>query len=249
MSVDTLSRGKYEVLPVDGTAASGKGTDAGRLSKELDYPHIDSGSGFRAVTWALQAGWIKDEDLDDVDSLRKIGLEYREPDGALYIRDLKVGDEIRTSMVSSEVANVAPRAGVLDYINELVQQFASRNSLVVEGRQMTSHTFKEAPVKYYLDADIQVRTARRVKDLTERFGVEPSLESIMANLEDRDFKDKNRAVQPLRLTKDTMYLDTSNRTVEECIDLMLDYRHKVHTAIERGEFDLATWDSRVLSRV
>ena len=214
------------VITIDGPAAAGKSTTARAVARHLGCLYLDSGAMYRAFGLKVERLGLSaalDDDLSQVAELARtttIGFTGPKDDPAVLLDGAPLGDEIRTPRVSELASRVATISAVRDRINELQRQLAARESLVAEGRDMGTVLFPNAAVKIFLDASVEERARRRHRELATR-GIESPLEQVRREIEDRDRRDRERALAPLVPAHDAIVVDTSGMTVEQQIDAVL----------------------------
>ena len=195
------------IIAIDGTLASGKGTIAKRLSAWLELPHMDTGRLYRATgVAALQ----QEVDFDDPCALADVAQNL----------DLSAYDEaeLRTAeagLAASRVAAVpAVRAALLD----LQRRFAHQpGGAILDGRDIGTVVCPEADLKLWVDAAVETRATRRWKELTEK-GETLSLDEMIAQLKERDERDKSRADAPMIAAADSVLIDTTHLTIDAAVD-------------------------------
>lgn len=209
-----------EVIAIDGPAGAGKSTVARLLARKLGFLYLDTGALYRALTLkALRAG----VDLEDENALAGLVstscLDLREIDGklAVFLDGEDVSAEIRTPEVTEQTFHIAASPLARAALLPVQRSFAERDNLVVEGRDTTTVVFPRARLKVYLDAPLDVRAARREKDLIGA-GIKHGKEKISAWISERDRLDRSRSVAPLRKAPDAVYLDSGDKTIEEEVD-------------------------------
>ena len=207
------------VLTIDGPSGSGKGTIAALIAEKLGWSLLDSGALYRIVAAvALDRGM----DLGDADELAVMAasLDIRFDDGRVLVDGADLTDVIRTepvSVASSEVSALEPvRAAILD----LQRNMRRPPGLVADGRDMGPVVFKDADLKIYLDASAEIRAERRYNQLKNK-GLDVNFRALLANLEERDARDKARAVSPLVPAEDALIIDSTNLSIEEVLEVVL----------------------------
>ena len=207
----------FVVVAIDGPAASGKSSTAQWVADSLGWLHVDSGSLYRAATWArLQepgdpASWTEDSVLAVAD---RITLVPRDKSFAPAVDHRPLADEIRSSEVTAEVSRVARMPRVRAWVNGCVRNASADRNIVVDGRDMGTVVFPDAPLKVWLVADPWERARRR---LTQRLGRRPIDEEIAEEtdvLVQRDAKDATQTVQ----AKDAILIDTTYLTQPEQVE-------------------------------
>jgi cytidylate kinase len=195
----------HRAIAIDGPAASGKSTLARLLSRRLNLIMVNSGAMYRAVTWKiLQLGVDPVDRLAVVEALSKmeIGCGIDGFDSTITIDGIDPGDELRSEEVNSNVSAVSAVPEVRECLVSLQRDYLKRGDVVMEGRDIGTVVFPETPYKIYMDADPQVRSARR-----EETG---EVDSVAA----RDKADSGRATAPLKIAEGATVLDTSGHTIE-----------------------------------
>ncbi len=221
------------VITIDGPAAAGKSTTARAVARHLGCLYLDSGAMYRAFGLKVerlglsavldQVALGSDEDRAQLDELARtttIGFTGPKDDPAVVLDGAPLGDEIRTPLVSELASRVATIPVVRDRMNELQRQIAARESLVAEGRDMGTVLFRDASVKIFLDASVEERARRRQRELAAR-GIELPVAQVQREIEERDRRDRERALAPLVPAHDAIVVDTSGMSVGEQIEAVL----------------------------
>ena len=209
------------VITLDGPAASGKGTVAELVARELGFHYLDSGALYRIATLAaLKAGG----DPADSEGLTAVA-EKLSPvfeNGRILLEGEDVTLAIRSEEVSRATSKVAVVPGVRRALFDLQRRAARAPGLVADGRDMGTVVFPEAPLKVFLTASARVRAERRYKQLTAR-GETADLDLLTKDLEERDRRDRERAEAPLKPAADARLLDTTEMGIEEAVKKVLDW--------------------------
>jgi len=208
--------GKLLIVTIDGPAGVGKSTMAKRLARELGIPYLDTGAMFRSVAWKLGEGsWEWDEDkLKSELASFEYTLSGIGEESILSLNGTPIGNEVRTEEVGMWASNVATLPVVRSFLKEAQQSLGARFSLVAEGRDMGTVIFPEAPRKFFLDASVEERAARRFRQL-EEMGKPADLEELKEQIAKRDHQDRNRAVAPLKAADDAVTIDTTELDREQ----------------------------------
>jgi len=207
-----------QVIAIDGPAGSGKSTVARTLAKRLELPYLDTGAMYRGVTFAtLRRG----TDPDDVEQVARIAVECEldvDQDGEVTVDGVDATIEIRGPEVTRAVSIVAANPAVREELRRRQRDWAiSRDGGVVEGRDIGTVVFPDAVLKVFLDANPEVRASRRSKEVTEL-----SYETVAADLARRDALDEGRDDSPLRAAKDAVVIDTSDLSVDEIVERVME---------------------------
>ena len=217
------------IVTIDGPAAAGKSTVARALAKRLAFDYLDTGAMYRAATWKAMKEGV---DLYDPVAVARAVADARiefvwSGDAPRVLCDGQdVAAEIRTPQVTDNICRVADVPAARRLLIEQQRRFAQGHDLVAEGRDQGTDVFPDADVKFYLDASLDARAARRLKDLLD-LGVSATLEQVREQIVERDRLDKSRPVGSLRLTGDMIVIDSTDMTPEQVVDEMAQ-------AVQRG---------------
>ena len=209
-------------VAIDGPAGAGKSTLARRLAAELGYIYVDTGAMYRAIgLYALRAG--KDpKDNAAVDALLpEIELRLASIAGEqhIYLKDEDVSTAIRTEAAGMAASAVGANPAVRAFLLELQRDMAKKQDVLMDGRDIGTVVLPKATVKFFLTASPEVRAKRRTKELLEK-GQKADYEKILKDIQQRDYQDTHREVAPLKMTRDSVKLDTSDMTIDEVIAAM-----------------------------
>lgn len=216
-----MSSVKIPVITIDGPSGSGKGTIGYLLAKALDWHFLDSGALYRAVAYsALQQGL----DLHNEAVLAKLALQIKigfKPQEAnqppqTHLNGINVNDEIRSESCGVAASKIAALPAVREALLERQREFKQPPGLVTDGRDMGSVVFPEAQLKIFLMADPRERALRRYRQLKQS-GINVSLDALCDELVERDRRDEQRLVAPLKPTSDAIILDTTGLSIEEVL--------------------------------
>lgn len=209
------------IITIDGPTASGKGTIASEVARKLGFHYLDSGALFRLAALSCLTQKV---DLTDEAACSGVTRQMRPcfKDGKVFLGDKDVTDAIREEAVGLAASRVATMASVRMAILDLERDFCRAPGLVADGRDMGTVVFPNACLKVFLTAGAQVRAQRRYKQLIQR-GISANLADLARDLQERDKRDRERAVSPTRPAPDARLLDSSNQTIEQTVRCVLDW--------------------------
>jgi len=204
------------IIAIDGPAGSGKSTTARLLAEKLNYIYLDSGAMYRAVTlFFLRNNIDLTNHLDILNALEEINLkiDYKSNNFNVYVQNENVNDSIRDEKININVSNISEISEIRKKMVKLQRNFSTNKNIVIEGRDIGSHVFPNAEFKFYVDANIKVRAARRMKDVSNSSKI--SLGEMCEQLLKRDKIDSNRDISPLIKPEDAIVVDTTFLSIEE----------------------------------
>ena len=215
--------GGVPVICVDGPTASGKGTLAAGLAKRLGYHFLDSGALYRITALAARRAGLALEPAQEV-AIAKLarGLAIEFEQDLVRLDGVDISDAIRTEEAGMDASRVSVLPQVRDALLALQHSFARLPGLVADGRDMGTVVFPTAALKVFLTASAAQRAQRRHKQLISK-GISATLDSLRADLEARDARDMSRSTAPLRPAVDARLLDNSDLSIEQSLDLVLDW--------------------------
>ena len=198
------------VIAIDGPSASGKGTIASRVARELGFRYLESGALYRLLALvSLREGTVEEERL--VRLARDMDVEF--VDGEVLLEDEDVSDKIRSEPCGVRASEVAKLPAVRQALLARQRAFRGPPGLVADGRDMGTVVFPDAELKIFLTATPEVRAERRYKQLKEK-GIDANLRALSRDLEARDERDTKRAVSPLVPAADSQVIDSSSLSIE-----------------------------------
>jgi cytidylate kinase len=207
------------IVTIDGPAGAGKSTLARRLAQALGYRYVDSGALYRSVAWqALDAAL----DPQDQEALARLLAHFQphiaaEPQGfQVFVNGREITRELRTPEVTQASSRVATQPAVRRWVGEVLHRLTRDCGVVAEGRDLGSAVFPEADVKFYLDADLAIRAARRQQEWQDQ-GAAPESASALQDIAGRDQRDQNRSLAPLTMPEGAHYVDTTHLTPDEMV--------------------------------
>ena len=209
-----------KVVAIDGPAGSGKGTVADILSKKCNLVNIDTGATYRCVALAALRNNLTLDDTDKIIELSKnIDIKFG-LNNEVYLNGEDVTKDIRSKEVTQIVSQVSSIVEVRKNMVELQRKLADNYDVVMEGRDITTVVLPNANYKFYLDASLESRVDRRIKQNKEK-NIDMSYDEIYENIKARDYNDMHKEVGSLMRTDDQIYIDSTNMTIDEVVDKMI----------------------------
>ena len=209
----------FKSIAIDGPAGSGKSTTAKSVARGLDFTYIDTGAMYRAIT--LKALNLKIKDLGDekeYEFIKDTRLDFI--DSKLYMDNVDVSKEIRSEEVVLNVSLVSSLKYVRDLLVEEQRNIAKRANVVMDGRDIGTNVLKDADLKVFLTASVDVRAKRRYAELVEAHS-NMTFDEVKADLIRRDTYDSTRKHNPLKQAEDAILIDTSDQTIEETAQIIM----------------------------
>lgn len=210
-------------IAIDGPAGAGKSTIAKRVAKEKKYIYVDTGAMYRAMALFLLRCRIKPEEVEKISEKCKeadITIRYEEGEQVVFLNGENVNSLIRTEEVGNMASASSVNKDVRKKLVSLQQQLAKEADVVMDGRDIGTCVLPEADVKVYLTASTEVRAKRRYLELQAK-GEICDLEKIKKDIEERDWRDMNREISPLKQAEDAVLFDSSHMEIEEVVERIL----------------------------
>jgi cytidylate kinase len=208
------------IVTIDGPAGSGKSTAARRLAERLGFHYLDTGAMYRAVALTcLRKGIELADDAKVGAAARRLKISFSNE--RVFVDDIDVTAAIRTPEVTHGASIVALNTGVREAMGLLQRKLAAGRHVVCEGRDQGTVVFPHAEHKFYFNADATERARRRLRELAEQ-GDDAPLDDILAQIRKRDERDAQRREAPLRAADDAVHLDTSRKTADEVLELLVE---------------------------
>lgn len=208
------------VISIDGPTASGKGTVAQRVANRLGFHYLDSGALYRLTALAAQRQHIA---LNDEVKLANVALQLhcQFKNGHILLNGEDVSHDLRAEEVGVAASKIAVLPSLRKALVNLQLSFREAPGLVADGRDMGTVIFPDAKQKVYLTASVEARANRRYKQLIEK-GFSAKMEGLVKDLAERDLRDTTRATAPLLPAPGAYILDTSEMTVDQAVQIILD---------------------------
>lgn len=217
----------YYSIAIDGPAASGKSTAAKAVSKALGFLYVDTGAMYRAFTLYMMENNLDTKSEEDAMKLLPSLVLKEDREGRIFLNGRDVTKRVREEDVTALVSYACAHKCVREKMVEIQQEMARNESVVMDGRDIGTVVLPNATLKVYQVASVMSRAERRYKEEISR-NRDVSLEEIQKDIERRDYIDSHRANSPLRPAEDAIFLDTSNLTIQEEIDAIIElFRKKV----------------------
>ena len=205
---------KAPVIAIDGPSASGKGTIASRVAKQLGFHYLESGALYRLIALlSLREGTVEEKALARLAEEMDVVFD----DGEIVLADEAVTEKIRSEPVGNRASEVAKVPALRQALLKRQRAFRRPPGLVADGRDMATVVFPDADLKVFLTATPEIRAERRYKQLIEK-GIDANLRALSRDLRDRDERDAKRAVAPLVPAPDSQVLDSSALSIDEVVE-------------------------------
>lgn len=225
-------------IAIDGPAGAGKSTIAKKVAKELSCVYVDTGAMYRAMALYLLRLKVNRENPEEIGKKCKqaeISIEYRDGEQIVLLNGEDVNPYLRTEEVGNMASVSSANPQVREKLLDLQRKLAASMNVVMDGRDIGTTILPDADVKIYLTASSLTRAKRRYIELQEK-GVVCDLEEIRKDIEERDMRDMNRAVSPLKQAEDAVLVDSSEMSIEEVVKKILQiFREKVILSDEVGK--------------
>ena len=219
-----------QIITIDGPSGSGKGTLAAKLADHYQFHLLDSGALYRLLGLSLHQkqliGLLDDEAVlkQSVTIATNLDIVFKSTEAgtAILLEGVDVSQTIRTEQIGELASKVAAIPALRAALVDRQQAFAQAPGLVADGRDMATTIFPQAQAKIYLTASAESRAERRVKQL-QGMGLAVKISEILSNIQDRDKRDMERSVAPLKPSEDAYIIDSSKLNIDEVFKLMTDY--------------------------
>jgi cytidylate kinase len=212
------------VITIDGPAGVGKSTVSKCLAGRLHYGYLDTGALYRALAWKVQQEQLEPSNLSDIESLlSRTSLQLIADQNGFSIKldgQSVIEKELRTPVISQLASSIAVLPIVREWLLPVQQAVGKAGGVVAEGRDMGTRVFPNADVKFFLEADVNVRARRRQQELAEK-GQPVHLDTVRDEMVMRDTRDLTRAHDPLRPAPEAIMIETSQKPIENIVSEMM----------------------------
>lgn len=206
-------------IAIDGPGGAGKSTIAKMVAKKLDIDYIDTGAMYRAVGYKVNKLKIDTENTDEMQKiLDETSIDFS--NGNIILDGEIVNDLIRTPEMSLMASKVSALPEVREKLVVLQRAMGQKKSIIMDGRDIGTNVLTDAEYKFYMTASAEERATRRYKELIEK-GEDVVYEDVLKDIEQRDYNDINRKLNPLRQAEDAILLDTTGMNIEEVVESIL----------------------------
>lgn len=212
-------------IAIDGPAAAGKSTVARRLAAELGFLYVDTGALYRAIGYAVLTAKQDPADAAAVEALLpSLQLSIRYVDGVqrIFLNGQDVSEEIRLPEMSMAASRVSAIPAVRAFLLDLQRDFARRESVVMDGRDIGTVVLPDAAVKFFLTASPEERARRRMREFEQK-GQTVDYGALLSEIKQRDYNDSHRPIAPLVQAPDALLVDNTHLTLEETVRTMKSY--------------------------
>jgi len=205
-------------IAIDGPSGAGKSTIAKAVAKRLGIDYIDTGAMYRAIGLKMTRAGLP---MEESEALQKM-LDDTDIDfhaGDVILDGMTVNDQIRTPEMSMAASACSALGMVRAKLVELQRKMGQKKSVIMDGRDICEVVLPDAEFKYYLTASAEERARRRTAELVEK-GQNVEFEQVLADIQQRDYNDMNRAITPLRKAEDAVEIDSTHMTIEEVVQFI-----------------------------
>ena len=214
----------YKVA-IDGPAGAGKSTIARLAAEELGFVYVDTGAMYRGLAvFFLDRGIspMEPEKMEEACKEAQVTIRYEDGSQQVYLNETNITGRLREEAVGNMASRCAAVPAVRKKLLELQRKLAEDADVIMDGRDIGTCVLPDADVKVFLTASVETRAMRRYRELEEK-GERAVLEEIMADIKERDERDSNRKIAPLKKAQDAVLVDSSDMTIQEVVDTICSY--------------------------
>lgn len=211
-------------IAVDGPAGAGKSTIAKKIAAKLKFIYVDTGAMYRAMAIYFLDNGVNPEDemaIKEACKNVKIRIEYLDDVQQVILNDENVTSRLRTEEVGKMASKTSVYSDVRTKLVELQRELAKTTDVIMDGRDIGTCVLPNATLKVYLTASVEARAKRRFDELVEK-GENPDFNTIAEDIKDRDYRDMSREISPLKQAEDAILVDSSDMTIEEVTDKIIE---------------------------
>ena len=211
------------IIAIDGTSGSGKSTLAKNIAKKLNFGFFSAGSLYRAITVKALNLHIKPDEDDKLEYMIEhtdIIYTYDGTNNIMLLDGIDVADKLHNEEVSSNVAKYSCKPYIREFVRKLQRDTQNHNeNIVMEGRDIGSVIFPDAEMKVFVDCKVEERAKRRFRDYAAK-DPNVTLEQVLEDLKERDYKDMHREISPLVMCENAFLIDSTLNSADECMELI-----------------------------
>ena len=212
------------IIALDGPAGAGKSTIAKKIADKLNLLYIDTGAMYRAITYVIIKKEIDMKNETEINALLKdVKIDFKknkENRIDVYFEDKMINQELRTQMVEKNVSLASSYQKVREHMVELQRQISMNYNVILDGRDIGTVVFPDTKYKFYLDASVDERAKRRLLDSKNKETL--SFDEIKKDIIRRDEFDSSRKISPLKQAEDAIRIDSTNMSIDEVVNYILD---------------------------
>lgn len=207
-------------IAIDGPAGAGKSTIARQLAAELGYRYVDTGAIYRTVAYFMDLWGVSPKDVDGVnryiDELT-VGIEYDESGlQHMIMNGMDVTNDIRTQEISQKASLISAHPCVREMLLDMQREIAKQYNVIMDGRDIGTVVLPKATVKIFLTASAEIRAKRRCDELLAK-GQKAKYETVLKEIQQRDYQDTHREIAPLKMARDSIKVDTSEMDIQQAV--------------------------------
>ena len=207
-------------IAIDGPAGAGKSTIARQLATELGYRYVDTGAIYRTVAYFMDLWGVSPKDVDGVnryiDELT-VGIEYDESGlQHMIMNGMDVTNDIRTQEISQKASLISAHPCVREMLLDMQRELAKQYNVIMDGRDIGTVVLPKATVKIFLTASAEIRAKRRCDELLAK-GQKAKYETVLKEIQQRDYQDTHREIAPLKMARDSIKVDTSEMDIQQAV--------------------------------
>ena len=213
------------LIVVSGPSGAGKSTIADLVAEKLSYVHLDTGAMYRSVAYAVLKNGLSFDDEKNVSSLVQNDFDLKMDGKSVVLNGEDITDKIRTNEISMAASNVSKLSGVRSALVAAQRKIAANKGYILDGRDICDVVLPDAEVKVFLTASAEDRARRRLEQNKEK-GIIDDYDKILEEIKRRDYQDSHRAISPLKASADATIIDSSDKSIDEVVNMILDLVYK-----------------------